>query len=270
MLETVGQSHRIDYKKNYSSAVNFALGLSGMVVFLLFWQLMSAYSDRPQLFPSPTRVLAALYDLFMERDFIHDVWSSLKRIITSFSIAAAIALPLGLIMGAFAPIRAFLGPLTSAGRYLPATAFVPLLLMWLGTGEEQKIALLTIGVLFFLITLIIDNTLQTPTDFINTSQTLGGSRKQILWTVVVPACLPAYVDTLRQMLAVGWTYLVVAEIVAATDGIGAMMMRAKRFVRVDDILAGIIIIGVLGLILDSVFRLIHRCSFPYLHQKPIT
>ena len=86
------------------------------------------------------------------------------------------------------------------------------------------------GVVFFLISLLMDNTLAMRTELIETARTLGATRRQILWKIVLPASLPAYLDTLRQMLAVGWTYLVVAEIVATTDGIGAMMMRAKRFV----------------------------------------
>lgn len=241
------------------------MGVGGALVFLFAWQFGSAAYGKPQLWPPPTAVLAALQTLFLERTFHLDVLASLRRIALSFGLAAAIALPLGLLMGAFAHLRAFAGPLVSASRYLPATAFVPLFLMWLGTGEGQKIALLSVGVLFFLVTLIIDNTLGVRTELIDTARTLGASRRQILLGVVLRASLPAYVDTLRQMLAVGWTYLVVAEIVAATDGIGAMMMRAKRFVRVDDIMAGIVVIGLLGLALDAAFRLLHRKAFPYLH-----
>ena len=160
-------------------------------------------------------------------------------------------------------IKSFFGPIVSAGRYLPATAFVPIFLMWFGTGEKQKIALLTAGVIFFLITLIIDNTMAVPSEYIESAKTLGANRKDVLWTVILPASLPVYMDTLRQMLAVSWTYLVVAEIVAATDGIGAMMMRAKRFVKIDDIMAGIFVIGTIGLLVDLSLRLLRKYLFPY-------
>lgn len=266
-VKTVGQQHVLDFKRPVSRRVQILLGIIGTILFLVTWEVIANLNGKPRLFPSPSAVITALYELLAHQEFIKDIWSSFKRIAISFTIAAAISLPLGLFMGAFAPIRAFLGPLVSSSRYLPATAFVPLFLMWFGAGEEQKIALLTVGVVFFLVTLIIDNTMKVPADLIDTSRTLGGNRRQVLLTVIVPACLPAYVDTLRQMLAIGWTYLVVAEIVAATDGIGAMMMRAKRFVRIDDIMAGILVIGILGLLLDLSFRLLHRYSFPYLHQK---
>ena len=254
-----------EFKRPLAPLTTVLVGAGGVFTLLAVWQLLATSGwVSEQLFPPPTAVVQALLRLFSEQDFAADVWASLVRIVVSFAIAAAIALPLGLLMGAFAAVEAFFNPLVAAFRYLPATAFIPLFLMWLGAGEEQKIALLVVGVVFFLITLLMDNTKLVRTELIETAKTLGASRRQILWTVVVPASLPAYVDTLRQMLAVGWTYLVVAEIVATTDGIGAMMMRAKRFVHVDEIMAGIVVIGALGLAFDGLFRLVHRYAFPYL------
>jgi len=263
---TVGRQLSMDFKQLLGGATRALLGTAGAVLFLLAWEVGAHAYGQLQLFPPPSSVVVALWRLFGEQGFAWDVWASLRRILVSFGISAAVALPLGRLMGAFPPLRALGGPLVSACRYLPATAFVPLFLMWLGAGEEQKLALLTVGVVFFLLTLLIDNTLAVRTELIDTARTLGAGRRQILRTVVLPACLPAYVDTLRQMLAVGWTYLVVAEIVATTDGIGAMMMRAKRFVHVDEIMAGIVTIGVMGLLLDAAFRLLHHYAFPWLHH----
>jgi NitT/TauT family transport system permease protein len=176
-------------------------------------------------------------------------------------------MPIGLLMGAYKPVDRLIGPLAGTFRYLLAPAFIPLLLMWLGTGEEQKIALLVIGVLFFLIIMIADVTRQVPSVYTETAQTLGLRPLQILGLVVFRASLAGYVDVFRQLLAVSWTYLVIAEIVAATDGIGAMMMRAKRFVHVDDIMAGILVIGLLGLLFDTLFKALHRSAFRYLHPN---
>ena len=220
-----------------------------------------------RLFPGPDAVIVSLYDLLVNREFLGDITASIQRIFSSFFIAVVIALPLGLLIGSFVRADAFFTPLFGAFRYLPAPAFVPLLLMWLGTGEEQKIALLVIGVLFFLIIMLSDVTRQVPTVFIETAKTLGLDRRSILWKVVFKNSMPAYLDTCRQMLAISWTYLVIAEIVAATDGIGAMMMRAKRFVHVDDIMAGILTIGILGLCFDAIFRLIYRWAFPYFNKE---
>jgi len=255
-----------DFGQEVGTAGKIGLGLLAWALFLLGWHYAAGAQANP-LFPGPLQVLDALRELFLERGFAADVLASLKRILISFALAVAIALPLGVLMGAFPTVAAFFNPLVSAFRYLPAPAFIPLLLMWLGTGDTQKIALLLLGVVWFLITLICDNTRQTPVDFIETARTLGGNRRTILWTVVLPASLPGIVDTCRQMLAVSWTYLVIAEIVAATDGIGAMMMRARRFVHVDDIMAGILVIGILGLSCDLLFRGLHWLLFPYLRRS---
>lgn len=155
----------------------------------------------------------------------------------------------------------------SGWRYLPAPSFIPILLMWFGTGEAPKLVLLVIGVIFFLITLIMDHTKEVRQELIETGMTLGADRMTIVRTVVVPAVLPNILVAMRQMLAVSWTYLVIAEIVASTDGIGAMMMRARRFLHTDEIMSGIIVIGVLGIALDILFRYLHAWFFPYLSKS---
>ncbi|QKP78869.1 ABC transporter permease [Methyloligella sp. GL2] len=207
-------------------------------------------------------MLVALYDL-IQKGFLYDVLKSVYRITFSFALAVAVAYPLGLLMGTSASVSAFFGPLISAFRYLPAPAFVPLLLMWLGAGDGQKVALLFLGVVWFLATVIADHVRAVPRDFVDSARTLGADTRQVYFTVIAPASWPRVWDALRQMLAVSWTYLVIAEIVAATDGIGAMMMRAQRFVRVDDVMAGILTIGILGVCFDLLFRFVGKRLFVY-------
>lgn len=254
----------------YGSKLRFptrmGLGLGAWIVFFLGWHWISTSGVADAtLLPGPVKVWEAWVRLFVEREFATDVAHSVKRVFSSFGLAVLIALPLGMLMGAFTPLSAALNALVSPFRYLPAPSFVPLLLMWLGTGDSQKIALLVLGVVFFLITLFMDNTRAVCAELVECSRTLGANRAKVLWNVLLPAALPSYVDTARQMLAVSWTYLVIAEIVAATNGIGAMMMRAKRFVQVDDIMAGILTIGILGLLADTLIRIVHRLSFRYLY-----
>jgi len=259
---------RFDHRLPAGRVERLLLGTTAWVLFVLGWHLAATSGLAPEsLFPGPVQVTEALWKLFVEHHFAADVWASIQRIFASFALAIVIALPLGLLMGAFPRVDALLNPLLGSFRYLPAPAFIPLLLMWLGTGESQKLALLLIGVVFFLVIMIADVTRQVPREFIETAKTLGGGERTIVWTVILRQSLPGYVDTCRQMLAVSWTYLVIAEIVAATDGIGAMMMRAKRFVHVDDIMAGILVIGILGLVFDTAFRFLHRFWFPYLQSN---
>lgn len=236
-----------------------------VLFFVIWWSAVWIHLASPLLLPSPHQVITALYQLIAQNGFLWDVGISIARITISFGIASLIAIPLGICMGTFGSVEAFFNPFVSAWRYLPAPSFIPILLMWFGTGEGSKLSLLIIGVVFFLITLIMDHARAVRMELLETAMTLGGSRSQILWTLVVPAVMPDVVTAMRQMLAVSWTYLVIAEIMAPTTGIGAMMMRAKRFLDTPNILAGIAVIGLLGLLFDIGFRWLHRALFRYLY-----
>ncbi len=254
----------LEFKKPIPTWELILLGLIVWVLFFGIWKLVTAVGWAPPfLLPAPDAVAMTLYELFADRGFLMDVLVSVYRIIVSFAVACLIAVPLGILMGSFSRIEALFNPLVSAWRYLPAPSFIPLLLMWFGTDDTSKLALLFIGVVWFLMTLVMDHTKAVKTEFIQTALTLGANRWQVLWTVIVPAVMPNVLITMRQMLAAAWTYLVIAEIMAATDGIGAMMMRAKRFIHADEIMAGIVMIGVLGLLFDYLFRVLERILFSY-------
>jgi NitT/TauT family transport system permease protein len=242
------------------------LGATTVGIFFGAWQLADAlHLVNAVLLPPPTKVLSSLVDLFATTSYLNDVATSLYRIVTSFTAACLVAVPLGILMGSFAIVAAALNPLVSAARYLPAPSFIPVLLMLLGATDAEKLALLFIGVVWFLITMIMDVTQSVPRDLIDTARTLGAGRRQILATVIIPASLPGIVTAMRQMLAVSWTYLVIAEIVAADGGIGAMMMRAQRYVHIDLVMAGIVTIGILGVVSDMLMRAAHRLAFSYLY-----
>lgn len=245
--------------------------LSACAIWTLFFGVWIFTSEaglvNKLLVPPPQQVFTALYELIADRGFIGDIGISIVRVVSAFLMAAAVAIPLGVMMGTFPAIEAFFAPFVSAWRYLPAPSFIPILLMWFGTGEAPKLALLFIGVIFFLITLIMDATKNVRKELIETAMTLGANRRVTVFNVVFPAVLPDIVVSMRQMLAMTWTYLVIAEIVASTTGIGAMMMRARRFLSTDEILAGILVIGALGLLFDILFAALHKWMFPYLREK---
>jgi NitT/TauT family transport system permease protein len=248
------------------SRINTAiLGLIGAALFVGVWEAghyLTAEEGRKFL-PSVEEVLYALIDLFRAQDFLDDVIASCIRIFVSFFAAAAVAIPLGVLMGCFGNLRALLNPILSGWRYLPAASFMPLLLVWFGPTDTAKLALLFIGVVFFLTALILDNTEDVPNEFVEAALTMGASRREVVLNIVVPAAAPAIFDSMRNMIAVGWTYLVIAEIVGAVDGIGAMMMRAGRTLSVDQIMAGILTIGVLGVMTDILFRIVARLLLPW-------
>ena len=144
----------LDYGQSLNWKNRWLIGACGWLIFISGWYLAANMDLAPaRLFPGPDVVMASLWDLFAEQGFAGDVLSSIRRIAVSFSLAVMMALPLGMLMGSFARVDALLNPLLGAFRYLPAPAFIPLLLMWLGTGDAQKITLLMIGVVFFLVML---------------------------------------------------------------------------------------------------------------------
>lgn len=241
------------------------LGVIGAAAFLGLWEVAHYLTpaSAQKFLPSVEQVGLALFTLFFERDFVFDVLVSCRRIFVSFFAAAIIGVPVGMLMGCFGSVRALLNPVLSAWRYLPAASFVPLLLVWFGPTDVAKLALLLIGVIFFLIALVLDNTKAVPREYIEAALTMGATRRETLLGVIMPSALPAIFDSMRNMIAVGWTYLVIAEIVGAQDGIGAVMMRAGRFLNVDTIMAGILTIGILGILTDLVFRFAARVLFPW-------
>jgi NitT/TauT family transport system permease protein len=212
-------------------------------------------------------VVGKIYFLIVNKGFLADIAVSLYRIYLSFFVACAVAIPLGLLMGCFVKVQALINPTVGGLRYLPAASFVPLLLVYMGPTDTAKMALLFLGCVFFLIALILDNVLAVPKEFIESAQTMGASRRHIVVNVALRASAPQILDSMRNMIAVSWTYLVIAEIVAATDGIGAVMMRGAKFLHIDVIMAGILTIGVLGVLTDILFRFAAHILFPYIHKR---
>ena len=166
-------------------------------------------------------------------------------------------------MGNFQFFEGFFEPLIDLVRYMPAVAFVPLTILWLGVGDTQKFAILFIGIFFQEVLLIMDNVKTVPRDMIQVSYTFGLSKWEVLRSVVLPAAMPGIWDTFRITVGWGWTYLVVAELVAANVGLGYRIMRAQRFLETDQIVLGILVIGVLGLITDYLFKWSYRRLFPW-------
>jgi NitT/TauT family transport system permease protein len=154
----------------------------------------------------------------------------------------------------------------AAVRYMPASAFIPLLIIWFGIYENEKLAVIFIGVFFPLTLLMADVSANVPKSFLEIAATLGGSRAQVFRRVLLPACWPGVVDNLRIGIGWAWTYLIVAELVAAETGIGHVILNAGRFLDTDSVIAGILTIGALGLATDALFRFAHRRLFPY-HQE---
>ena len=242
------------------------LGIGSFVVIITLWSLGSILINNPLFLPSLPRVGKTWIDMVQHQHFLDDVAWSTFRIVAGFLIAAAMAVPLGLLMGSFEVVRSFFQPPINAIRYMPASAFIVLLIVLEGLGEEEKLTLIWIGVFFQLVLMVMDIAHRVPDEMLNVAYTLGASRWKVFYKVFLPATFPEVVDALRITIGWAWTYLIVAELLGAERGIGTFILISERFLRMDRIIAAILTIGVLGLITDTIFGLIHRWRFPYVEK----
>ena len=240
----------------------------GLLLPLVAWAVLteSGYVD-PVFLPGPVQVVTRLFSWMMDDDLWGDTMISMYRVLAGFVLSAVFALPLGLLIGAFKPIEAILEPLTDFIRYMPAVAFIPLVMLWLGIGESAKISIIFIGTFFQMVLMVAENVRLVPRAQIEAAQTMGADRGEIVQLVLLQSAKPAILDTLRLTMGWAWTYLVVAELVAANSGLGYSILKAQRFLKTDTIFGGIILIGLIGLLMDQAFRWLHRRSFPWLHSK---
>lgn len=243
-------------------------GVGFVAIFLLAWAAATWLQwVSPIFLPAPNAVLTELQDQAASGVLWQDLWASTYRIMVGWVISTVLALPIGVLMGNFRLFEGLLEPFIDLVRYMPAVAFVPLTILWLGVGDTQKFAILFIGVFFQQVLLIMDNVKTVPRDMIQVSYTFGLSRGEILRSVILPAAMPGIWDTFRITVGWAWTYLVVAELVAANVGLGYRIMRAQRFLETDQIILGILIIGLLGLLTDYLFKWSYRRLFPWALQS---
>ncbi|WP_319423217.1 ABC transporter permease [Pleurocapsa sp. FMAR1] len=245
--------------ENIPQSLFWVLTSLSIAIPLLVWLLISKYSGIESIFlPSPKDVIEAVDELWSKGYLATDSFSSFARVSIGFLLSAVVAVPLGILMGTFPSIRALFEPIIGIVRYMPAPAFIPLLIIYLGIGESPKIALIFIGTVFFNILMIMDSVKFVPQDLIETTYTLGGKRWQVLSQVITPYIIPRIIDTFRVNMAASWNLVVVAELLAANEGLGKRILLAQKFLRTDEIFACLIILGLIGFAIDLFFRLLLR------------
>ncbi|AYC34874.1 ABC transporter permease [Pseudomonas cavernae] len=235
----------------------FAASTLCWLLVLGLWAGLSYGGVVPAMFlPTPGAVVDAALRLGADGTLGKHVLASVEVVLIGFAVSSLVAVPLGLLMGSFRIVQALLEPLVNFIRYLPVTSFVPLFILWIGIGLEQRVTVIIFGVFFQQLVMIADVSKGVAKDLINASYTLGANRRDVVLHVLAPASLPGVLDTLRVTMGWAWTYLVVAELVAASSGLGYISLKAMRGFQVDVIFLAIAIIGLLGLITDQLFRLL--------------
>ena len=237
------------------------LAASIAVPLLFWWAIANAGIVQPEvLLPPPGQVWAKGVELWNEGIMPEDIQFSLFRVLVGYGIGLFFAIPLGIFMGTFPTIRWAFEPLIGLLRYMPAPAFTPLFLVYLGLGEAPKIALIALGTFFFNTLMVMDGVKFISKDLIDTSYTLGANRLQVINLVIVPALVPTIVDAARINLAAAWNLVIVAELLSAEQGLGKRIALAQRFLGIDQMFACLIVIGTIGLAFDLALRALLRVS----------
>ncbi len=236
----------------------------GVFLVLFIWILLTYGHLVDKLFlPSPGAVVGAAVDEIKEGVFFKDIGVSFYRILMGFVISTVFAVPIGVMMGTSRAWQAFWEPLVGLVRYMPAVAFIPLSILWFGTTDLQKFFILFIGVFFQEVIMIADNCKTVNRSLVEVGLTLGLKRYEIVRDIIIRAALPGIIDTFRTTWGWAWTYLVVAELVAASEGLGFRIMQAQRYLATERIIAGILVIGILGLLTDLLFKYLYIRLFPW-------
>ena len=238
------------------------LGIAFFVVCFAVWAAatLGGYVSKTFL-ADPLTMFKSGWTLLAEQGFAKDIGFTVWRVVGGFVLAALLAVPLGVAMGAYKPVEAFFEPFVSFARYLPASAFIPLLILWAGIGEAQKLAVIFIGSFFQLVLMVAVSVGGTRRDLVEAAYTLGASDWGIVRRVLIPAAAPQVAETLRLVLGWAWTYVIVAELIGASAGIGHMITDSQALLATDQIIFGIITIGVIGLVSDLAFKRANRRWF---------
>ncbi|MGE5770295.1 MAG: ABC transporter permease [Betaproteobacteria bacterium] len=240
------------------------LGIAFFILFFLAWGVATLGGFVSKTFlADPFTMLQEGWNLLTLHGFINDIGITVWRVVGGFIIAAVIAVPLGIAMGAYKPIEAFFEPFISFARYLPASAFIPLLILWAGIGETQKMMVIFIGSFFQIVLMVAVAVGGIRRDLVEAAYTLGASDTGIVRRVLLPGSAPAIAEILRLVLGWAWTYVIVAELIGSSSGVGHMITDSQALLNTGQIVFGIIVIGVIGLISDFLLKFVNQRLFPW-------
>ncbi|HXK20734.1 MAG TPA: ABC transporter permease [Polyangiaceae bacterium] len=238
------------------------LAAGGFVAIVLLWAWFSHRAFvNPVFVPTPGAVWEAARDLFADENLWLDIKTSFLRVSAGFLLAALIAVPLGILMGSFKVFEGLLQPLTEFVRYIPVPALIPIFMVLFGIDELSKIMLIWVGTFFQLVLMVADETRRVPYELLQVSYTLGAKKREVLRLVMWRGAMPGIFDALRLCNGWAWTYLVVAELVAANEGLGYRVLKFSRFLQTPKIWVYLVLLGVIGLGLDMLFRVLNRQLF---------
>ncbi|RMH21084.1 MAG: ABC transporter permease subunit [Acidobacteria bacterium] len=248
---------------------SWALGTVPILLLLALWWLLTGSGPAegrlisPTILPSPLEVARSFPSLWFDRALTRNAMISLGRVVAGFAVGVAVAFPLGLLMGAFTKIKATFNPLVVFGAYLPIPALVPLTLSLLGTGEGQKVGFLALAFAIYLVPLVVVAIDQVDEVYLKTAYTLGASRWQAVGKVLLAIAWPDVFRALRLGFGIGWSYILLAEMVDIGKGVGGIIIMSQRRGPREHIYLVLVVIVVLAFVTDKLWGWAERRLFPY-------
>jgi len=226
-----------------------------VLIVLAIWSALTYSGSVPRYFlSSPSNVAKAAVALTRDHSLAHDVAASILRITIGFLMSAMIALPVGMLMGRSRAVWVALMPSISFVRYLPVPALVPFCILWFGIGEFEKVVIVFIGVFFQLVIMVADIVQHVPGDLVEAGRSLGLRGGALVRRVINPYSVPEVVEALRVTLGWAWGWVILAEVVGASSGLGFMIIKSQRYLLNSHMVVGLLIVGAIGFITDYAIR----------------
>jgi NitT/TauT family transport system permease protein len=252
-----------DIRRDLKRETRVMLAVLSWALVVLLWFLITQWGKLPPFsLPKPMGVVSAFARLWTEYDLLGNVFMSWWRIGQAFLWSAAIAIPLGLLMGSFRWLHAFVNPIAEPMRSMPITAFVPAFIGLFGMEEGMKVGFLFFGMFFYLLAVVVEEADRVDQALLETAMTLGAKKSQLLW-LMFRASFPGIFGSFRILYDIGWTYVILAEMVNARKGVGYMVEAARKVLDIDRVYAGIIAIGLAAFLFRWILTLLERQLFPW-------
>jgi ABC-type nitrate/sulfonate/bicarbonate transport system permease component len=231
---------------------------ASVTIVLLSWQYLSSRAIIPLLFPSPLSTLRVARGLVAKGQLQADLWASLGRILAGFALGSVLGVVGGTLMGALRPLRLFFEPYVQFLRFLPALAWIPAVMLWLGTGERAKIALLAYTTVFIVALNTMVGVTRVPRNQVRAARSFGATGSRIFFLVTVPATVSYMLTGMRLAMGNCFMTVVAAELVASDSGLGYLIFSSRQWMQTELAFTGIFVLGLLGLITDHLFRTTSR------------
>lgn len=239
------------------------LNFLGFALLILIWQIsVTVLKVSPAILPTPLAILKSFKEIWYDDYMLMNAGISIKLNLLGYLEAIALCIPLAYLIALIPILNHLSSKILDSTRYLPLSALLGLFIAWFGIGTEMKVQFLAFGIFVYLLPTCVDRVLKVDKVYEQTAYTLGASKWQLIKSVFFPASIRFISDDARILNAISWTYIIIAEMVNKTGGIGSAIFMAGRMSRIDKIFAWLIIIVIIGFLQDRMFKLIDKLLFP--------